>query len=46
MAAAAVHQRLPVDARETTMKLYEFGPAASAKRVRVFLSEKGLPRAD
>lgn len=25
-----------------TMKLYGFGPAASAQRVRVFLAEKGL----
>jgi glutathione S-transferase len=24
------------------MKLYDFGPAASAQRVRVFLAEKGL----
>ena len=24
------------------MKLYDFGPAANAQRVRVFLAEKGL----
>jgi glutathione S-transferase len=32
----------PKGKKNATMKLYDFGPAASAQRVRVFLAEKGL----